>query len=61
VARGTLYVFLSDGTLVITSPQTRPLVGAWKKTDHGLVRVEEPGKPVDISFVPAALETVPSP
>lgn len=41
VARGTLYVFLSDGTLVITSPQTKPLVGTWKRADHGLVMVEE--------------------
>jgi hypothetical protein len=83
VARGTLYVFLSDGTLVITSRQTKPLVGEWKKTDHGLVMIEEslsypteileltadsfvirshnPGQPVDISFVPAAPEIVPSP
>ena len=29
VAPGTLYVFLSEGTLVITSPNSRPALGKW--------------------------------
>ena len=30
VAPGTLYVFLSEGTLVITSPNSKPALGRWK-------------------------------
>ncbi|MES1242246.1 MAG: hypothetical protein ABUT39_11555 [Acidobacteriota bacterium] len=41
VAPGTLYVFLSEGTLVIASPNARPMLGSWKKSGDGLVMVEE--------------------
>ena len=41
VEAGTLYVFLSDGTLVITSPHAKPLVGQWKRSGAGLVLTEE--------------------
>ena len=41
VARGTLYVFLSDGTLLITSEQSTPMVGTWKHEGGILTMVEE--------------------
>ncbi len=41
VARGTLYVFLSEGTLLITSPNSKPLLGTWKYKDGELSTVEE--------------------
>ena len=41
VAGGTLYVFLSDSTLVITSPGNKPMLGSWSRSDGGLVMVEE--------------------
>lgn len=41
VEPGTLYVFLSEGTLVIASPQTRPMLGSWKRSGEGLILVEE--------------------
>jgi hypothetical protein len=42
VAQGTLYVFLSDGTLVITSTNTRAMLGMWTSTGAGgLTMVEE--------------------
>lgn len=41
VADGTLYAFLSDGTLVITSPGNKPMLGSWSRSDDGLVMVEE--------------------
>ena len=41
VADGTLYAFLSDGTLVITSPGNKPMFGSWSRTEDGLVMVEE--------------------
>lgn len=41
VAAGTLYVFLSDGTLVITSPGNKPLLGSWSRSGTGLVMVED--------------------
>lgn len=42
VAEGTLYVFLSEGTLVITSANSTPAIGSWEKTSTGL-RVTEGG------------------
>lgn len=75
VARGTLYVFLSDGTLVVASPHGKPALGTWRDVGGILTMVEEgipyqvdvlklshdqfrirshnPGKPADITFVPA--------
>jgi hypothetical protein len=41
VAPGTLYVFLSEGTLVITSPNSTPMNGKWTRTDSGLTMTEE--------------------
>jgi hypothetical protein len=41
VAPGTLYVFLSEGTLVITSPGNTPMVGKWSSTPDGLTMTEE--------------------
>ena len=38
---GSLYVFLSDGTLVIASPNATPSFGAWRAQGDGLVMVEE--------------------
>jgi hypothetical protein len=41
VEPGMMYVFLSDGTLVITSPHGKPAFGTWKSEDGGLTMVEE--------------------
>jgi hypothetical protein len=41
VAPGQLYVFLSEGTLVIASPNNAPMVGRWARRDGGLTMVEE--------------------
>ena len=75
VAPGTLYVFLSDGTLLVASPHGKPAVGTWRDAGGILTMVEEgvpyqvdvlnvshdefrirshnPGKPAEITFVPA--------
>ncbi|MBA2351368.1 MAG: lipocalin family protein [Pseudomonadota bacterium] len=44
VAPGTLYVFLSEGTLLITSANSTPLLGTWKYEGGELTMVEE-GRP----------------
>lgn len=41
VARGTLYVFLSDGTLLITSEHSKPALGTWRYAGGVLTMVEE--------------------
>ena len=41
VAPDTLYVFLSEGTLVITSPYSKPALGRWKYEGGALTMVEE--------------------
>lgn len=41
VAAGTLYVFLGDGRLVVSSPGSEPLVGEWELEDGQLSMVEE--------------------
>jgi len=38
---GELYVFLSDGTLVIASEEGRPVLGRWSQDGAGLTMVEE--------------------
>jgi hypothetical protein len=38
---GVLYVFLSDGTLVISSPHGTPAFGKWKQESDGLTMIEE--------------------
>ncbi len=55
VAPGTLYVFLSDGTLLITSEHSKPALGTWQHAGGVLTMVEEsiPYK-VDILNVSAA-------
>lgn len=41
VVKGTLYVFLSEGTLVIASPHDKPMLGSWRHDGDRLVMVEE--------------------
>jgi hypothetical protein len=41
VAPGTLYVFLTDGTLLVTSPHSTPLVGSWKLENGQFTMVED--------------------
>ena len=41
VEAGTLYVFLSDGTLVITSAHSKPMLGTWSRSGAELSMVEE--------------------
>jgi hypothetical protein len=41
VAPGTLYVFLSEGTLVIASPNSKPALGTWKYEGGRLTMVED--------------------
>jgi len=75
VAAGQIYVFISDGTLAMTSPNGKPAFGSWTYKDGNLTMVEEsipykvdilklskdefnikindPGKGVEIEFVPA--------
>jgi hypothetical protein len=38
---GVLYVFLSDGTLVISSPHGTPSFGKWQPDGDGLTMIEE--------------------
>ena len=38
---GGLYVFLSDGTLLISSPHGTPSLGKWKQDAGGLTMIEE--------------------
>jgi hypothetical protein len=41
VPAGPLYVFLSDGTLLIASSTGTPMVGQWSQNAAGLILVEE--------------------
>ncbi len=41
VAPGQLYVFLSEGTLVMASPNGKPAFGTWKDEGGALTVVEE--------------------
>lgn len=41
VAPGTLYVFLSEGTLLVASPHGKPALGTWKDLGGVLTMVEE--------------------
>lgn len=41
VAKGTLYVFLSEGTLVVASPHAKPMLGSWRHEGEELVMVED--------------------
>ena len=49
VTAGQLYVFLSEGTLVIASPTGTPMVGTWARRDDGITMTEEGiAYPVDV-------------
>jgi hypothetical protein len=41
VAPGTLFVFLSEGTLVIASPHGKPALGRWTHRDGAFTMVED--------------------
>ena len=41
VSPGMLYVFLSDGTLVMTSPNSKAAFGAWTLKDGALTMIED--------------------
>ena len=41
VAPGTLYIFLSEGTLLVASPHGKPALGTWKDLGGVLTMVEE--------------------
>ena len=41
VEPGMMYIFLSDGTLVITSPHGKPALETWKSENGGFTMVEE--------------------
>jgi hypothetical protein len=47
---GVLYVFLSDGTLVISSPHGTPALGSWKPDGTGLTIIEE-GRPYKVDVL----------
>lgn len=49
VSPGMLYAFLSDGTLVITSPNSKPALGAWTYKNGKLTMIEDSQEyPTDI-------------
>jgi hypothetical protein len=55
VSPDTLYVFLSDGTLVVTSPHGKPSLGTWKSEGGKLTMVEEGlSYPVDVLALDAS-------
>jgi hypothetical protein len=59
VSPNTMYVFLSDGTLVVTSPQGKPSLGTWKSEAGKLTMVEEGlSYPVDILRLDAGRFTI---
>jgi hypothetical protein len=41
VAPGHLYIFLSEGTLVVASPTGTPSLGRWSRTGEGLTMIED--------------------
>ena len=41
VSPGMLYAFLSDGTLVMTSPNSKPTFGAWTYKGGKLTMIED--------------------
>ncbi len=47
---GMLYVFLSDGTLVISSPHGTPSLGTWKPSGTGFTMIEE-GRPYPVEVL----------
>lgn len=55
VAPGTIYVFLSEGTLLITSSREKPMVGTWKRDGDKLTMVEE-GVPYKVDVLHLSAE-----
>jgi hypothetical protein len=49
-APGQLYVFLSEGTLVMTSPSATPSLGTWRRDGDGFTMVEE-GRPYRVDIL----------
>ena len=56
VAPGALYVFLSDGVLVISSRTGTPAFGRWQRTADGLT-IEEEGRPYRTTIVELTSDT----
>lgn len=50
VMPGTLYVFLSDGTLVVTAPDIKPTLGTWRD-DAGVLTMVEQGLPYQVDVL----------
>jgi hypothetical protein len=50
IETGMLYVFLSDGTLVISSPHGTPSLGTWKPSGTGFTMIEE-GRPYPVDVL----------
>ncbi|HKQ19283.1 MAG TPA: hypothetical protein VJW75_06000 [Candidatus Eisenbacteria bacterium] len=50
VEAGTIYVFLSEGTLLITSSREKPMIGTWRRDGEGLTMVEE-GEPYKVDIL----------
>ncbi len=50
VAPGQLYVFLSEGTLVMTSPSATPSFGTWRRDGDGFTMVED-GRPYRVDIL----------
>jgi uncharacterized membrane protein len=49
-ASGELYVFLSEGTLLIASPDAKPSVGRWSRSGDGLTMIEG-GLPYEVEIL----------
>jgi hypothetical protein len=54
---GTFYVFLSDGSMLITSPHGTPALGSWHYSGEVLTLVEE-GLPHQATVLQATLDTL---
>ncbi|GGK00836.1 hypothetical protein [Pseudomonas matsuisoli] len=50
VQPGTLYTFLSEGTLVIASKGNKPALGRWQQDANGLTMIED-GQPYRIEIL----------
>lgn len=57
VDTGTYYVFLGDGTMLVTSPHGTPAVGSWRHSGEMLTLVEE-GLPHPATVVHATPDTL---
>jgi hypothetical protein len=54
---GTFYVFLSDGSMLITSPHGTPALGSWHYSGEVLTLVED-GLPHQATVLQATLDTL---